>query len=437
MIQYFTFGVALLLLYGCGGTDTASSQPAPSPSNTIEKRPLLLVRLSYDDAVFHHDAEVWHRKIFGFSEHELNHYLQEVSLSHFQFTPVNESEGTVNDGIISITLSRKHPDSQKNRLIHPDLNEALRLADAHIDFSTYDTDRNGALTPNELQLVFIVAGNEDAFSGPNAKPGVWAHSSCTERADTPFVDGVTLIECSRHGGYALLGERHGDHDATIGIIAHELGHAAFNLPDLYDTSEHSAGVGYFALMGAGMWGRTGLGELPGATPTHLCAWSKATLEWVTPTTITDALNVHVTFHATSSEAFNIVKLPINSHEYFLIENRHNSGYDRGLQMISFYFEGGLAIWHIDEQVIQKQLVSNTVNATVTHKGVDLEEAAYAVLDSSAKAEGNRENLFYRGNVDAFTAKTTPSTISYTHETNNIAVEDISAPSSTMSANISL
>ncbi len=367
LLLFFT----LLLLYGCGTAGTGQSEPLQlSPAVTTE-RPLLLIRLSYTNNTFHNDAPVWQRKIFGFNAHELNSYFQEVSQDNFHFTPVRESDGTPNDGIISLKLQREHPDSQQSSRIHSDLYEAVRAADRFIDFSDYDRDHNGALTPDELQLMFIVAGNEDAFSGPNAKPGIWAHTSCTDPNNTPSADGVSLMGCSQRGNYAVFGERHGSHDATIGIIAHELGHAALNLPDLYDTTEQSAGVGYFALMSAGMWGRAGLGDLPGATPTHLCAWSKTVLNWVTPTTLTRADTMHVTFHATASKEYNVLKLPITADEYFLIENRHNSGYDRGLQSVSFNFEGGLAIWHIDEKVIRKHLAENAVNTTVTHKGVDL------------------------------------------------------------------
>ncbi len=432
--------IFVLLLYGCGGgggdSDISASQPTQFSPNSTTQRPMLLIRLSYDNSTFHNDAVTWQRKMFGFNTHELNSYFQEVSYNHFHFIPVHESEGRPDDGIISITLQRPHPDSAKESSIHFDLAEAVHLADEYIDFAAYDSDHNGALSPQELQLIFIVAGNEDAYSGPNASLGVWAHASCTERSNTPMVDGVTLMGCHVQSNYALFGERHGTHDATIGIIAHELGHAAFNLPDLYDTTDESGGVGYFALMGAGMWGQNGLGDLPGATPTHLCAWSKTALQWVTPTTIIHADNLHVTMYASASETFNIIKLPISESEYFLVENRHNSGYDRGLTAISYYFEGGLAIWHIDENTIVTHFSDNTVNADAAHKGVDLEEAAFAVLDDSVNAKGNRENLFYSGNVDAFTPYTNPSSAAYNGASSGIYIESITSPSSVMSALIS-
>ena len=41
-------------------------------------------------------------------------------------------------------------------------------------------------------------------------------------------DGVSSWLCSN--GYSRFGELQGDHDATIGIISHELGHALASLP---------------------------------------------------------------------------------------------------------------------------------------------------------------------------------------------------------------
>ncbi len=429
--------VVLVALNGCGGTGTSSTQPLLSVPPPNQERPMLLIRLSYDNIDFHNDAAAWHRKIFGFENHQLNHYFHEVSYGNFSFYPAAEDDEVPNDGIISITLPRNHPDSGMGNAIDVDLSQAIVTADAHIDFAQYDSDRNGALTPDELQLVFIVAGNEDAFTGDNASLGVWAHESCTERRNTPTVDGVSIMGCQYQGNYALFGERHGDRDATIGIIAHELGHAAFNLPDLYDTTDRSAGVGYFALMGAGMWGRDGLGDLPGNTPTHLCAWSKSTLQWIIPTTLNDANNLHVNFYAVASPKFNVLKLPVSKSEYFLLENRHYSGYDRGLKAIAFAFEGGLAVWHIDEKVITDRWADNTVNVDVLHKGVDLLEASRAVLDDDAAAYGNKENLFYQGNVDTLTPDTMPSTAGYNGRPSGINITDISPPSEVMHATISL
>jgi len=450
-MKYLIYTTLLLLSFSGCGSGGDSSEPSKAPvaetpatetpsteqpsSIKKEQRPTLVIRVDYNNIIFTNSADSWADKMFGYKEHQLNSYYDEISTGNFSFLPVKETEGTPNDGIISITLNKNHPDSGSSSTIHADLFQALMLADQYIDISQYDSNHNGAISPDEMLIIFIIAGNEDAYSGANAKLGVWAHQSCTSIVNTPSLDDTKLMGCNVGGNYAVFGERHGYEDATIGIIAHELGHAAFDLPDLYDTTEKSAGVGYFALMGSGMWGRDGLADSPGNTPTHMCAWSKIKNHWIQPQSIEHASNLHVNFHATSSREFNIIKIPINDHEYFLLENRDNSGYDRGLETIAFYFNGGLAIWHIDENIIADNMASNTVNDDVNHKGVDLEEAARATLDYDVNAYGEKENLFYQSNVDAFTPFTTPSTAAYSGEDSHIYVENISQTGTLMSATI--
>ena len=91
-------------------------------------------------------------------------------------------------------------------------------------------------------------------------------------------------------GFSQFGERHGSSssdtwDATIGVMAHELGHAYFDLPDLYDTSAIGEGIGAFGLMGGGSWGKKSSSEKSGATPVHLSAWSKENISACVPQTV--------------------------------------------------------------------------------------------------------------------------------------------------------
>ena len=65
-------------------------------------------------------------------------------------------------------------------------------------------------------------------------------------------------------------------------------------------------------------------------------------------------------------------------EYFLIENRQKVGFDQ------YIYEGGLLIWHIDENIINARIRSNSVNNDEQRKGVDLEAA-----DGAADMDNNR------------------------------------------------
>ena len=391
---------------------------------------MLGILVSYNNVEISSSPSTWSKKLFGKDEHELNHYYLQNSNRMFEFEPARESYGVVNDGIVSIKLNKNHPDididmSSFADVVYSDLAQALKTAGSVMDFSNYDTNADGSITPDELILTFIIAGYEDAYEGMHVENGIWAHESCIYNSSIlPLVDGITLMDCRDNGSFALFGEKHdkfsqdGDlHDATIGIIAHELGHSTFDLPDLYNTANpNRGGIGYFGLMGAGTWATQNSTEHFGNTPTHFSAWSKVYNRWIVPSIETSSAS---TLYESASDDYNIIKIPINSTSYYLLENRNNSGYDKGLYSLTGTFLGGVAIWKIDEtKLTQSNIDFNNVNADTNNKGVDLVEAIYGRIDRVADG-GDESALYYQGNVDYF------STL----------VTDISLRGSVMSLNI--
>ena len=119
---------------------------------------------------------------------------------------------------------------------------------------------------------------------------------------------------------------------TVGVDSHEFGHL-LGLPDLYDYSGNSNGVGFYSLMGAGSWGGKG------AHPVHMDAWSKYVLGFA-DTTTNPTGNVSLTDMTTDA---NIIKYTTpDPKEYFLIENRQKMLSD------TFLPSEGMLIWHINE-----------------------------------------------------------------------------------------
>lgn len=430
----------------------------------MERRPLIVVRVNYSDSVFENGAAVWHQKFFGTDAHELNHYYETISYGRFGFAEAEESDG-VQDGIVTVTLNKNHPDYDIGsntdilNVFQPDMQSALIKTDAAVDYSKYDQDENGAITPDELTIIFILAGNEDAFSGDNASAGVWAHSSCIySPLSTPNLDGVSLMGCAKSGNYAVFGERHIDpclyrdaenqcveynEDATIGIIAHELGHAAFDLPDLYDTSNASAGIGYFGLMGSGLWGMQSASDTYGNTPTSMMAWSKVQNGWLLPEVVAEEVQSGATLNDTASANYNVLMLPIGDSQCFMLENRSTDGYDAGLNVINGYYRGGMAVWHIDQNVIDDGKLLNIVNADAEHKGVDLEEANEADLaeagepglDDDYRFPGHARSLYWQGNKTNFSVETTPSSRRYDGSNSGVTISNVSAPGPIMQATL--
>ncbi|OHD95045.1 MAG: hypothetical protein A2019_04050 [Sulfurimonas sp. GWF2_37_8] len=416
MIKILIILLTSFLFLACDGGSSSSPEttpatiPAPVKKSSI---PMLGVLVSYNNQSFASSQDIWSEKLFGTSAHQLNHYYLEVSHGNFEFGRATESHGFLNDGVASVRLLKNHPNtsidypSLFSTNVYPDLTTALVGLDEFVDFSIYDENADGYITPDELLLTFIIAGYEDAYAGYHVTNGVWAHQYCMyDSANVPTLDGVTLMGCANDGNFALFGERHYNpkapsipvHDATIGIIAHELGHSAFHLPDLYNTANtDSGGIGYFGLMGAGTWTQQNSSEYPGNTPTHFSAWSKYYNNWVTP----KELNGSTTLTETFSAGYDMIKIPINATSYYLLENRNNNGYDKGLYMLDGVFDGGMAIWKIDETKLTSDYFdANTVNADTANKGVDLVEAVAGTIDTNASG-GNENALYYEGNVNSF------------------------------------
>ena len=394
----------------------------------VRKQPLVIVAIEFKDYHFHSSDRTWHDKIFGTGAGSLNNYYGEISYNRFQFVPAKETQGTHDDGIIHVTFNYNHPDPGQN--FFRDRVEAVKRANEYIDFSQYDKNSDGALSRDELQIMLLVAGGENAYGG---HPSVWAMQTCLNSSHAPTLDGVVLMACRYNGTYSRFGERHGNHDATVGIIAHELGHAVFDLPDLYATDDSSSGIGNFGLMGGGSWGYQS-GEHPGATPVHMTGWSKIQAGFIKPTVVTD--KTHLPLKATNANDFVLYKIPTNQDkEYFLIANRAGQGYDRGFyQLDGRQHPGGALILHIDDNLWPDCRDNNDCNNDKNHKLVDVVEAKDAELDSG-RGRGTSTNFFYKGNKNQLTPDTTPSSDQYDGSNSGVHITNISDRGATMYADI--
>ncbi|KYF82639.1 hypothetical protein BE18_37480 [Sorangium cellulosum] len=284
----------------------------------------------------------------------MNHYYADMSRGKFSFTRARETQGTANDGIVRIKLPFAHPNSKKDfALLEPYLKEALVMANPFVDFASYDVNADGKVRGDELNVLFVVAGYET--SNGSKTPSVWAHAKPFEAPIT--LDGKVLP------GYAAIGERQVHKirgvpttmPATVGVIVHELGHAAIGLPDLY---KGPTPVGAWCVMASGSWGSTD-GAPAGSVPVAMGAWSRVKAGFLAPTVIEPGAPAHdiPIVQSAGAELFGqsvaptIYKIETSDpDQYFLVENRQNEGYDRGLQRWFDFKDvsGGVGIYRIDE-----------------------------------------------------------------------------------------
>ncbi|WP_438020348.1 M6 family metalloprotease domain-containing protein [Sorangium sp. So ce315] len=336
----------------------------PTPIAGV-RRPLLTILLEFTQGGgitapgaftggFATDLEYWKQTLYGSLPGSVNHYYADMSRGKFSFIRARETHGTANDGIVRIKLPVAHPNSKNDfALIQPYLKQALVMANPFVNFASFDANGDGKVGGDELNVLFVVAGYETANTGKT--PSVWAHALGFEEPIT--LDGKAL------SGYAVVGERQVHKirgvpttmPATVGVIVHELGHSAIGLPDLY---KGPTPAGAWCVMGSGTWGKT-TGSPAGSTPVAMGAWSRIEAGFLAPTVIepgTSAHDIPVVQSASAEFLGHTVEPTIykietsDPDQYFLVENRQNEGYDRGLQpWIDFGgVSGGVAIYRIDE-----------------------------------------------------------------------------------------
>ena len=136
----------------------------------------------------------------------------------------------------------------------------------------------------------------------------------------------------------------------VGVFCHEFGHA-LGLPDLYDRTGASFGIGHFCLMSYGCYG--GDGHHTGS-PVNLSAWCKEYLGW--GIVVEQRETKTLPFEAISDRGLIYrVNVPdTDRREYFLFEYRdkewEDTAYGARLNWDRYLPGSGVAIWHVDKRV---------------------------------------------------------------------------------------
>ena len=201
-------------------------------------------------------------------------------------------------------------------------------------------------------LTIIHSGYGQEFTG-NPTTSIWSHKGSL--AATVTKNGVKMYNYSTEP--ALRGWITDTPPAIvrIGSICHETGHV-FGLPDLYDYSDQTYGLGCYCIMSNG--GSNGAS----AKPAHMCAWAKCFLGFVNPEQIHSQTAVSMP-QVETSPVIKLLRDGMSNGEYFLIENRERSGFDNDPNIIP-----GIIIYHVDTNS------SNNGLGAWPHPVVKIEEA---------------------------------------------------------------
>jgi hypothetical protein len=258
----------------------------------------------------------------------------------------------------------------------------------------------------------------------------------TESRELEAFGEISLIELSTNG-------------LIVASIASHLG-----LPDLFNTETGLSSIGRFGLMDG-----QSIFTFGGLFPPEPSPWEKMYLGWIDPVEVS---NVNGKINLTTEEISTLadttyIKIPINSNEYYLVENRSRDAkrdgatitykvdgeiktinfdkdydtfisfnidtlsgviidvdefdwavpaFDRNDGDLDSFTDVGIVIWHIDEKVISENIESNTINNDKFNRGVrvveadgidDIGEEFQTIFGDFVIGEGSKEDTWYSSN----------------------------------------
>ncbi len=297
-----------------------------------------------------------------------------------------------------------------------------------------------------------------------------------------ITNSIIMAETESRETEDVTGKIYVDQFSINGFLVNNIA-SYLGIPDLFNTSTGRSVIGRFGLMDS-----QGLNANYGMFPPEPSPWEKIYMGWETPVVvgnIDQRVNISERLTASVSDT-TLLKIPINSSEYFLIENRSQDAlkdfvkitykrsgnvYTKVIQpdTSGYYYivpdsiEGGvvidvdefdaavpgngIVIWHIDENVINQNIADNKINAGVV-KGVKIIEADgiieigefYDTIFGTFIGEGSNEDLWYKGNKaklykNRFSGDTKPNSNSNSGAKSLLTLENFSEIGNKMSFNI--
>lgn len=299
--------------------------------------------------------------------HDLEYYKNVINGKDF----TNEEEGYVGsvrdyflaqsngqfeldfDVVGPVTMSKKYgyygadSEYQKDEKVYEMIKEASDAIQDQVDLKNYDWDGDGEAD----QVFFLYAGLGQASS--NNASTIWPHES--ELRYWPC--GVLSYSTGKINTYACANELQPETQgssryisAGIGTICHEFSHC-LGFADMYDTTGGGGyGMSVFDVMDQGSYNGNGF------VPCNYTAFERIYAGWVeaieldAPATVKDMKSV-----SDYGRPFIMYNYK-NTNEYFLMENRQNTGWDKGL-----YGCNGLLITHVN--YVPSRWANNSVNAS--------------------------------------------------------------------------
>ena len=257
---------------------------------------------------------------------------------------------------------------QKDEKVYEMIKEACDGIQDKVNLKDYDWDGDGEAD----QVFFLYAGLGQASGGSAGT--IWPHES--ELRYWPC--GVLSYSTGKINTYACANELQPETQgssryisAGIGTICHEFSHC-LGFADMYDTTGGGGyGMSVFDVMDQGSYNGNGF------VPCNYTAFERIYAGWVEPIELIDPATVKDMKSVSDYGRPFIMYNYKNTNEYFLLENRQNTGWDKGL-----YGSNGLLIVHVN--YVPSRWANNSVNSS----------AEKIQCCTVVNADGSRENTQY-------------------------------------------
>lgn len=294
---------------------------------------------------------------------------------------------------------------QKDEKVYEMIKEACDGIQDKVNLKDYDWDGDGEAD----QVFFLYAGLGQASDGSAGT--IWPHES--ELRYWPC--GVLSYSTGKINTYACANELQPETQgssryisAGIGTICHEFSHC-LGFADMYDTTGGGGyGMSVFDVMDQGSYNGNGF------VPCNYTAFERIYAGWVEAIELIDPATVKDMKSVSDYGRPFIMYNYKNTNEYFLLENRQNTGWDKGL-----YGSNGLLIVHVN--YVPSRWANNSVNSS----------AEKIQCCTVVNADGSRENTQYslQGDLypyevkgvtmnDEFTDESEPAAKLYTKNSDN-------------------
>jgi len=222
--------------------------------------------------------------------------------------------------------------------------DAVTGAQQLTDWDYFDNDSDGMVD----MIYFIYAGEGE--NGSKDENTIWPHEVTTPRT----------IEGVRIGSFACCNEIYDGKADGIGVMCHELMHA-LGMPDLYDNQGTAYGLDYWDIMDVGCY------CLSSYHPCGMSAYEKDFMGWHHLETLQrdEAVNLTLLPMSEGGGGYKILNAE-NQHEYYIIENRQNTGWDTYIgRGTDNHQRHGMMVSHVDYSISRWRY--NNINTTASHQ----------------------------------------------------------------------